>query len=87
MATLPKLFRPKSERFWHSLKKIQIEHLFASEKKFLPNATLLSCRIEFCKPGRQFPPEIKKLFDQCPKKSMKLNFFQVIFRVQNPLDS
>ena len=53
--------------------------MFALDKIIFIKAIMLSRRSERWKPGRQFFPEIDKLFVQCSRNCMKSNFPRKVF--------
>ena len=57
--------------------------MFASDKIIFIKAIMLSRRSELWKPGRQFFPEIDKLFVQCSRKCIKSNFPKKVFVWKN----
>ena len=57
--------------------------MFALDKIIFIKAIMLPRRSELWKPGRQFFPEIDKLFVQCSRKCMKSNFPKKVFVWKN----
>ena len=80
LTTLLKLFRRKSERFWHSLKKnCKLNTCLLQKRNFFSIQSYCHVELNFEKNGRQFSPEIRKLVVHCPKKCKKIRFFQKKF--------